>query len=99
VPANCDAMRAGTLRRVWSRLRRKQVDGYRFRRQLPVGPYFVDFVCPKARLAIEIDGAGHDDEEHDRRKTAYLELPRINVLRISAANTDEHVDAVVNWIW
>jgi len=42
--------------RLWMRLRCEQIDGYRFRRQLPMGPYVVDLVCLKARLVIEVDG-------------------------------------------
>jgi very-short-patch-repair endonuclease len=56
-----------TERRVWSRLRNRQVDGYKFRRQVPVGPYFVDFLCRSDRIAIEIDGPLHE-EESDKRK-------------------------------
>jgi len=53
-------------------LRGRRLAGHKFRRQLAVGPYFIDFVCLKSRLAVEIDGAGHE-EESDQRKTAYLE--------------------------
>lgn len=89
---------SGTERRVWYRLRRKQVDGFRFRRQLPVGPYFVDFVCLSARLAVEVDGFGHD-EERDQRKTAYLESQGFRVLRVAASDTDRELDAVIEMIW
>jgi len=88
-----------TERRVWYRLRGKQLAGYRFRRQLPVGPYFVDFVCLKARLAVEIDGYGHEDEERDRRKTEYLESQGFRVLRIRAHETDQGMDDVLKWIY
>lgn len=46
-------------RRLWYYLRRKQLQGFRFRRQVPIGPYIVDFYCIEARLAIEIDGSQH----------------------------------------
>jgi len=45
--------------RLWSRLRRRQLDGVRFRRQVPLGRYIVDFACLSARLVIEIDGGQH----------------------------------------
>jgi very-short-patch-repair endonuclease len=48
--------------RLWSRLRRKQLDGFRFRRQQPMGRYIVDFFCPEARLIVEVDGGQHADE-------------------------------------
>ena len=41
---------------IWSKLRRKQVCGYKFRRQYGVGSYIIDFYCPKIKLAVEIDG-------------------------------------------
>ena len=64
---------ARTLRRsmtgvellLWSRLRRQQLGGNRFRRQAPIGPYIVDFACFQARLLIEIDGPSHDARAHD----------------------------------
>ena len=52
---------------VWSRLRGRQVGGYKFRRQVPIGPYFADFFCPLARLVVEIDGEGHEAERDDRK--------------------------------
>ena len=48
--------------RLWSKLRRKQLDGFRFRRQQPMGNYIVDFFCPEAGLIIEVDGGQHVDE-------------------------------------
>jgi very-short-patch-repair endonuclease len=85
--------------RVWYNLRGKQLAGHRFRRQHPVGPYFVDFVCLKSRLAIEIDGDGHDDEERDRRKTEYLKAQGFRVIRIDASETDQNMDGVLQYIW
>ncbi len=46
-------------RALWARLRRKQLDGVRFRQQVPLGPYVIDFLCPEQRLIIEIDGGQH----------------------------------------
>jgi very-short-patch-repair endonuclease len=45
--------------RLWSRLRGRQIDGCRFRRQVPLGSYVVDFACLAARLVIEVDGGQH----------------------------------------
>jgi very-short-patch-repair endonuclease len=47
-------------RRIWRMLRSRQTDGCRFRRQVPLGRYIVDFVCHEARLIIEVDGGQHD---------------------------------------
>ncbi|HET9783217.1 MAG TPA: DUF559 domain-containing protein [Candidatus Dormibacteraeota bacterium] len=85
-------------RRVWYRLRGRQVAGHKFRRQFPVGPYFVDFMCLAARLAIEVDGPLHE-EESDRRKSAYLESQGFRVVRMPVEMIDEHFEDVIESIW
>lgn len=87
-----------TERRVWSRLRRKQLDGCRFRRQVPIGPYFADFACLSARLVVEIDGPFHE-EESDARKTAYLESQGFRVARFSVAAVDQSLDDVIHAVF
>ena len=70
-------------------LRKRQTSGPRFRRQHPFGPYILDFYCPSARLAVEVEGGAHDSAEqirHDQRRNAWLASRRINVLRIPAAD-------------
>ncbi|HUC60901.1 MAG TPA: endonuclease domain-containing protein [Alphaproteobacteria bacterium] len=68
--------------RLWSRLRRNQLDGFRFRRQQPIGAYVVDFFCPEARLIIEVDGGQHAiDEVRDAKRTQWLEGRGYRVLR------------------
>jgi very-short-patch-repair endonuclease len=47
-------------RLLWSRRRRRQQGGFKFRRPVPLGPYVVDFACYAARLVVEVDGPGHD---------------------------------------
>ena len=61
--------------RLWRFLRAHRLKGYGFRRQHPIGPFILDFYCAGARLAVEVDGAVHDDPdqiERDRRRTAWL---------------------------
>ena len=61
---------------VWSYLKGKQMGGYKFRRQYGVGPYVLDFYCPKLKLAIEIDGDSHFQdgaEEYDKDRQALIE--------------------------
>ena len=73
----------GTLaeRCLWQRLRARQVRGQRFKRQQPIGPFIVDFVCPRERLIVEIDGSSHDLKiQHDRERIAYLEARGYRVL-------------------
>src|SRR5689334_9555396 len=69
-------------RRLWSHLRRRQLDGFRFRRQQPIGVYVVDFFCPEARLIVESDGGqhAHSVDAHERR-TRWLRSPGYAVVR------------------
>ncbi len=48
---------------LWRRLRLRQLDGHKFRRQRPLGPYIVDFVCLEKKLVIEVDGGQHSDNK------------------------------------
>ncbi|HKX36038.1 MAG TPA: DUF559 domain-containing protein [Rhizorhapis sp.] len=58
--------------KLWRLLKQKQLNGLRFRRQFPLGPFFADFVCLPARLVVEVDGSQHGDVSqaaHDLRRT------------------------------
>jgi len=69
---------------LWMKLRHKQLEGVKFRRQQPIGPYIVDFVSFARKLVIEIDGGQHDEENvraKDERRTAWLEERGYRVLR------------------
>lgn len=68
-------------RRLWSILKLRQLDGFRFRRQLPIGPYIVDFACLEARLVIEVDGGQHMDSPIDPARDGYLRNRGLRVLR------------------
>jgi very-short-patch-repair endonuclease len=65
--------------RVWSRLRGKQLEGFRFRRQHPLGPYVVDFFCAEAKFIVEVDGGQHADDGEAR--TRWLEARGYRVIR------------------
>ncbi len=66
--------------RLWYRLRAHRL-GHSFRRQVPVGKYVVDFLCLKARVAIEVDGGQHADNQRDAARDAWLESQGFVVLR------------------
>jgi very-short-patch-repair endonuclease len=76
--------------RVWSYLKGRQMDGWKFRRQAPIGPYVVDFVCLAARLIVELDGSSHDDLAfaYDERRQRWLESQGFKVLRLSTENPE-----------
>ena len=85
--------------RLWSRLRRNAL-GVSFRRQHPLDPYIVDFVCLEARLIIEADGGQHNEEraEHDARRTAWLREHGYDVLRFWNNDILSNTDGVIEVI-
>ncbi len=73
--------------KLWQYLRGRRLMGLKFRRQFPVGPYVVDFVCLSHKLVIELDGGQHAEQlEYDNKRTEYLEHFGFRVLRFW--NTD-----------
>lgn len=84
------SIRARTLRRnpteaerkLWSILRDRQLDGRRFRRQHPIGPYIVDFICLDEKLVIEVDGGQHATQrDEDSERTEWLADRGYQVIR------------------
>ena len=69
--------------RLWFLLRRKQLDGYRFRRRVPIGDYVADFACLAERLIVEVDGSQHIEREaEDAQRTAWLQARGYRVVRV-----------------
>ena len=67
---------------LWRILSRRQLDGHRFRRQVPIGRYIADFVCHEARLIVEVDGGHHDPgDAEEQERQAFLEAEGYRVLR------------------
>ena len=66
---------------LWRRLRSRSLDGHKFVRQEPIGPYTVDFICREARLIIEVDGGQHADNLHDVVRDQWLISHNYRVLR------------------
>ena len=98
-----DLRRRMTLPEVilWTAIRGQRLAGARFRRQHPIGPYILDFYCEEARLAVEVDGSGHDHPDqarHDARRTEWLGLRDIAVLRIPARDVLEDLSGVLDVI-
>jgi very-short-patch-repair endonuclease len=85
--------------RLWMRLREKQIGGYRFRRQVPVGPYIVDFLCKKAHLIIEVDGSQHlAAAERDEHRTAWLQSQGLRILRFWNNDVLQRTESVLESI-
>ena len=67
---------------LWRGLRGKQLEGFRFRRQVPIAGYIADFLCPQARLIVELDGGQHAEHEgYDAARTRKLTSLGYRVLR------------------
>jgi very-short-patch-repair endonuclease len=91
-----------TERRLWNRLRMRQLEGWKFRSQHPIGPYFVDFYYPAARLVVEIDGPTHGEDAqlpYDERRTSWLSQQGYDVLRFWTSDVDESLDDVMAAIY
>ena len=87
--------------KLWSRIRRKQLNGFQFYRQKPLARYIVDFYCPKAKLVIELDGGGHylkDKKREDEKRDQHFKKLEINVLRFSNLDILNHTDSVLEEI-
>lgn len=85
---------------LWKRLRKKSIDGYKFRRQHPVGKYILDFVCLEAGLIVEVDGGQHQEgTDYDEKRTFWLEQKGFRVLRFWNNEVMNNLDAVLEVIW
>jgi len=85
--------------RLWGLLRDRRLVGYKFRRQVPIGPYVADFACLDARLVIELDGSQHIESERDRVRDAWLSGGGYRVLRFWNSDLTGNRDGVLETIW
>lgn len=88
-------------RKLWKILRSGELAKLTFNRQKPLGNYIVDFYCSKAKLVIEVDGAGHAEKwqkEYDEERTAYLQGYSLNILRFWNNEVMENPEGVYETI-
>ncbi|MCD6047991.1 MAG: uncharacterized protein K0S08_1638 [Gammaproteobacteria bacterium] len=77
---------------LWHYLRDRRLQGYKFNRQFPIGPYIVDFVCRDKRLVVEADGSQHNSQKsYDEKRTCFLEKMGYKVLRFENADIFQHL--------
>jgi len=85
---------------LWARLRKRQLAGLKFRRQHIITHFIVDFYCPKAKLAIEMDGAVHDEQgEYDQEREKILQELGYGVLRFTNAEVEDNPEQVAAGIY
>jgi len=90
-----------TEKALWAKLRNKQLEGVKFRRQQPVGPYVVDFASFERRLIVEIDGGQHNENEarsRDSERTAWLKESGYHVLRFWSNEVLKNMEGVLEVI-
>jgi adenine-specific DNA-methyltransferase len=86
-------------RLLWRFVRNRHMSGYRFRRQVPLGPYIADFVCLRARLIVELDGSQHDESLIDElERTHYLARLGFRVIRFWNNEVLQQTEAVLESI-
>ncbi len=87
--------------RLWAMLQNRQLLGYKFRRQHPIGPYVTDFYCAEAKLIIEVDGDIHaygKQIQHDAERTQYLTTEGYRVIRFTNDEVLQNLNAVAEII-
>lgn len=89
-----------TERFAWARLRSRRFAGYKFRRQMPIGAYIVDFVCLERRLVVELDGGQHVEQgDYDTKRTSWLQSQGFEVLRFWDHEVLQEWESVEEVIW
>ncbi|HEX9757084.1 MAG TPA: endonuclease domain-containing protein, partial [Nitrospiria bacterium] len=85
--------------RLWGRLRAKQIEELKFRRQAPIGPYIVDFVCHEKRIIIEVDGGQHSlERDRDAQREKWLHEQGYRVLRFWNHEVLTNMDGILGVI-
>jgi very-short-patch-repair endonuclease len=85
-------------RRLWHRLRSRALNGHKFVRQEPIGPYIVDFVCREQRLVVEVDGGQHATDKRDSIRDQWLAEHRYRVMRFWNNEVTGNIEGVLETI-
>ena len=85
-----------TERKLWLYLSASQLNGYKFSRQIPIGPFICDFVCRAVKLVVEIDGHSHDNAaEYDSQRSEYLHGLGYQVIRFTNEEVFGNLEGVL----
>jgi very-short-patch-repair endonuclease len=87
--------------KLWAGLRNRQLGGFKFRRQSPIGLYIADFVCLEKKLVVELDGWTHSTPQeitYDERRTRFLNTEGFRVIRFGNTDVMESADGVLQSI-
>lgn len=84
---------------LWTLLRSRRLVGHKFRRQVPIGSYIVDVLCPAANLIIELDGSQHAENDYDVVRDDWLRAQGYRVLRIWNSELTSSRNGALEVIW
>lgn len=85
---------------LWHQLKGRRFQGFKFRRQRPMGPYILDFVCLEAGLVVEVDGGQHADQTtYDQKRTDFIGSQGLTVIRFWNHEVMDETSAVLEKIW
>ncbi|MZG54171.1 MAG: endonuclease domain-containing protein [Nitrospinae bacterium] len=84
--------------KLWSALRSRQLGNFKFRRQVPIGKYIVDFICHEKKLIVEVDGGQHLESNTDEKRTVWLQSRGYRVIRFWNDQVLKETDAVLEEI-
>ena len=88
-------------KRLWAYVRDKRLQGHKFNRQVPIGPFIADFLCFEAKLIVETDGATHGEAHevaYDVRRTVFLNSQGYRVMRFTNLDVFENLTGVLDTI-
>jgi very-short-patch-repair endonuclease len=83
---------------LWNELKAKKLGGYKFVRQMPLGPYFADFACRSRKLVVELDGNQHAESSYDRRRDEFMCAQGYSVIRFWSADAMKNLASVCETI-
>jgi very-short-patch-repair endonuclease len=85
-------------KRLWEQLRSRNLEGFKFVRQAPVGPFVADFLCREKKLIVELDGWTHSTNEelsHDAKRTVFLQQAGYRVIRFDNESAIDGMDGLL----
>lgn len=90
-----------TEEKLWEFLRNRKLGGFKFNRQYSIGPYILDFYCPKVKVGIELDGNLHTENEkiiYDKEREKVLQESHVSVIRFWNNEIENNIDEVLEKI-
>ena len=85
--------------RLWTKLRSRQLHGFKFRRQVWLGHFIADFLCAEAKLVVEVDGDSHASQvAYDERRSTWLRRKGFRVVRVANADVMQNLDGVLEYV-